>query len=455
MRAWWIRSDELTPGVRAAAGPLRLRRWNDPALLAVALLALASGFGQFGVVAALADVAKTFGHVTHGGSIADQAGLSGTELGLGLGIIRLSSLGALPLTGVADRIGRRRSLLATVSLGLALTVLSALSPGFWWFIAIFALGRPLLSATNALTQVFAAEETSSSDRAKAVALVAAGYGIGAGLAAIVHSLFYSALGFRGMFALAALPLLGLRPLSRHVPETDRFVAASAAHEPAVPVLGILRHATSRFVVVIALAFVISVITGPANTFVFLYAESFVHLSGGATALMVIGAGASGLAGLLVGRFLADRIGRRPAGALGMVGVAAFGVVAYSGGRVLLVTGYVLGVFAGSLLAPALGALVNELFPTSMRASVAGWVITAGVLGAVAGLVAFGSITDVGNRFALSGRLVFLPACAFALLFLLLPETKGREPEELSPSRGGAPASGEPVASRGMRRSRWS
>ena len=62
------------------------------------------------------------------------------------------------------------------------------SPGYWWFVVIFALGRPFLSSTNALSQVTAAEQTSSADRAKAVALVAAGYGVGAGLTAIIHSL---------------------------------------------------------------------------------------------------------------------------------------------------------------------------------------------------------------------------------------------------------------------------
>ena len=34
-------------------GDLGLRSWSDPAIVAVALMALASGFGQFGVIAAL------------------------------------------------------------------------------------------------------------------------------------------------------------------------------------------------------------------------------------------------------------------------------------------------------------------------------------------------------------------------------------------------------------------
>ncbi len=45
------------------SGPvgLRLHRWNDRAVVAVAIAAFASGFAQFGVVAALGDVARGFG----------------------------------------------------------------------------------------------------------------------------------------------------------------------------------------------------------------------------------------------------------------------------------------------------------------------------------------------------------------------------------------------------------
>src|SRR5580704_18409269 len=127
------------PGAIPPPGPggLRLRRWSDRAVVGVAVAAFASGFGQFGVVAALGDVARGFGEVNQGATFADQAGLSGTDLGVGLAIMRLASLGALPVTGLADRFGRRMLLLVTVSAGLAMTALAAASPGYWWFVAIF------------------------------------------------------------------------------------------------------------------------------------------------------------------------------------------------------------------------------------------------------------------------------------------------------------------------------
>jgi MFS family permease len=418
-------------------GGLRLHRWSDRAVVGAATSAFASGFGQFGVVAALGHVAKGFGEAGTGGSLAAQAGLSGTSLGIGLAIMRLASLGALPVIGLADRFGRRPMLLATVGLGLLMTVLAAASPTYWWFVAIFACGRPLLAATNGLAQVTAAEQTASADRAKAVALIATGYGTGAGAIAIVDSLAASTLGFRGVFLLALVPLALLPLLWRWLEEPDRFTKAAAGPERPVPVLdaaaGPFRR---RLAVIVVLGFAVSVITGPANSFVFLFAQNFLHQPGIVTAAMVVGAGVAGLAGLLAGRWLADRAGRRPTGALAMTAVALLAVWTYTGSAPALVAGYILGVFAASVFAPAAGALTNELFPTSVRASAAGWSLAAGVLGAVTGLVVFGVVAGASDRFAVAGLVTFLPAALVMVLFWLLPETRGREPEDLWPATSG-------------------
>ena len=258
--------------------------------------------------------------------------------------------------------------------------------------AIFASGRPLLSATNALAQVTAAEETGSADRAKAVALIAAGYGTGAGVVAIVHSLAERAHRVPRRLRPGAGPAGAAAAASRWISEPDRFTVAAAAAEHPMPVLGAVASPfRRRLLVIVVLAFAVSVITGPANSFVFLFAQNFLHQPGVVTAAMVVGAGAAGLVGLLAGRWLADRVGRRLTGALAMVAVALFATLTYTGSAPALLAGYILGVFAGSVFAPAAGALINELFPTSVRASVAGWSLAAGVLGAVAGLIIFGAV----------------------------------------------------------------
>ena len=114
-------------------------------------------------------------------------------------------------------------------------------------------------------------------------------------------------------------------------------------------------------------------------------------------------------------------------------MAGGGTLAYSGTSWALIAGYVATVTAGAVFAPAGGALANELFPTAVRASVAGWYIAAGVLGAVAGLLVFGAVADAGgaaNHAGTAAAVIFLPTTVSTALLLLLPETKGKEPEEL-------------------------
>lgn len=412
---------------------LHVHSWLDSSIISVAFLAFASGFGEFAAVAVLGGVARTFGRVVEGASISERAGLSGTELGVGLAVLRLASLGGLPLAGLADRFGRRITLLATCALGLAFTVAAAGSPGYWWFVAIFACGRPFLSATNALTGVSAAELTGSRDRTKAVSLITAGYGIGAGAGAIIHGLAGGTLSFRGVFALAAVPLALLLVVRRWVIEPDRFLVAAAAPERPLPVLGPVGTAFRRpLAVIAALTLAVGVITGPANSFLFVYAENVLVLSGVVISAMVLAAGVTGLAGLVMGSWLADRMGRRPTSALAMTAMAGLGVLTYSGSRPGVVAGFVLSVLASATFAPAIGALSNELFPTSVRASAAGWLVGAGVLGAVGGLLAFGAVADATSRFGVAALVTFLPALAAVSLLGLLPETRGREPEDLWP-----------------------
>src|SRR6266536_3482159 len=220
------------------------------------------------------------------------------------------------------------------------TASAALSPTFWWFVAIFALGRPLLSATNTVAGVVAAEETASRDRAKAISLITAGYAVGAGLTALLRGALGDQLGFRGLFALAVVPLAVTPLIARGLKEPDRYqrlrtgaaLGASVGAGPAAsspmppPRVGGLRglwvagrvrvQQRPRLWLLTGLTFSFSFVIGPMNTFLFVYAENALGMSRRATALMVLAAGPLGLVGLLVGRWTADSVGRRRTAAVG-------------------------------------------------------------------------------------------------------------------------------------------
>jgi MFS family permease len=412
---------------------VRLYGWRHPAILTAAGLAVAAGFAQFGVTTTLADVARAFGQPGSGSSVTAQVGLSFTTLGLGLGIIRLAAVASLPLAGLADRLGRRRVLLGCTALGLAIAASAGLSPSYWWFVALFAASRPMLTATNAITGVIAAEETSSRDRAKAIALVAAAYGIGAGLTAVIRGVAGDSLSFRGLFALLLIPLVALPLLGRRLEEPDRFERARAGGGGGRRVLGRVPAAfRKRLALLFVLAFAFAFVQGPATSLLFVYTESVLDLPRSATALMVLAAGVLGLGGLLAGRWASDRLGRRRTAGTTQVLVALAGMLTYSGTVAGAVGGYLTSIVAMSAFAPAVGALGAELFPTRIRGTVAGWVSVAGVLGAVCGLVIFGRLADGLQSFGAAAVLVAAPVAAAAPLFARLPETRGLELEESAP-----------------------
>jgi MFS family permease len=113
-------------------------------------------------------------------------------------------------------------------------------------------------------------------------------------------------------------------------------------------------------------------------------------------------------------------------------IALAALVTYSGSPAAAIAGYLLAVLAASVYGPAMGAIGAELFPTSIRATTAGWMSVAAILGAVSGLVLFGVLVTALDDFLIAAAVVALPVLAVCPLFARLPETKGMELEESAP-----------------------
>lgn len=383
------------------------RRTPPSSMVRLFVIALFVGFAEYAAVAALADVAKHFGHVTTSTTVASVIGLSGSVLGVGLAVLRVASLGALPLTSVADAWGRRRVLRATATIGLMLAAIASLSPSYWFFVLCFALGRPFLAAALTLLQIVTVEVSSTAQRVQRLALLAAGSGGGSGVAAVAHGLIRGDSGFRWLFALTLVPLLVVPWLVRGLPETG--VVTPRRRVGAVP-------ADQRAVLwrVAVLFGVVNVIAGPANGFLFVYGESFLHIAPGRLASLVVLSALTGLLGLVASHVATRWWSRAHSVAYGVAGTSGAAMLAYSGGSAHFVAGYLAGVFMGGFLTPALNALGVESFAPSVRATAGGWLVVATVVGATVGLVAFGVLADVTHAAATSSALR-LPA-----LFTFLP-----------------------------------
>src|ERR671918_690735 len=105
-------------------------------------------------------------------------------------------------------------------------------------------------------------------------------------------------------ALAAIPLVAVRVARRLLTEPDRFTRGTrvAAGGPVVPVLGAVPPShRPRLAVLAAIAFPTGLITGPVATLLLVYAENVLDVSSAVTAGLVVAAGLTELAGLMLGR----------------------------------------------------------------------------------------------------------------------------------------------------------
>ncbi|WP_165491799.1 MFS transporter [Egibacter rhizosphaerae] len=426
---------ERTPGT--GSGRFTRPGWLAPPIVAAGLLALFAGSAQFGFTAIAADVANEFGEPMPDApdDPMAQIGLTLTTLGVGFAIVRLASLGSLPASSLADRFGRRRTLLATTAVGLLATALAAGSPAFWVLVALLAISRPLLTATDVVAMVIAAEETRSRDRSAAIAFIGGAYAVGSGIISVARGLLDVALpdpGFREVLALVLIPLVLVPFVARRVSEPPRFQRAAESQRLHQRLGRMPAGYRGRLAILCAITAGVGLVIGPAWTYLFVYGEGMLGASPIGMSGLVLAAGPVGLVGLVVGRFVADRLGRRAAAASTMALAAVMAVVAYSDGFLAFAVGYLTSIVAMSAYTPAGGALDTEVFPTSVRSTAGGWLAASGVVGSVLGLFGFGVLVDVTGSFAPAALLVCGPAAVLALLYGLLPETRGRELEETAP-----------------------
>ena len=146
-----------------------------------------------------------------------------SHLGAMLSLVRLGYLLSLLMTPFADVFGRRRLLLYTVFGYTIFTGLIAIAPGERTFVVFEIIARAFAGAEAAIAMVIVAEEVDAAHRGWAIGLLGGVSSIGYGLAAVVFA-FINVIpyGWRGLYAIALLPLLVIIPLRRTLPESARF-----------------------------------------------------------------------------------------------------------------------------------------------------------------------------------------------------------------------------------------
>jgi MFS family permease len=369
-------------------------------------------------------------------SIRREFDLSAAEAGaLASVTLVASAVGGILFGMIADRIGRARALMysiLTYSLFTALTATSASVAQliFWRTLVGFGMGGEWSAGSVLVSEVWPAEH-----RGKAIGLMQAGWAIGYILAAILAALILPDFGWRVLFLFGLLPALLAAWIRRSVPEPEIWVAGKQhTHSSPFANLGQTLRPPHLRSTLAATAIATSVLF--AYWGLFTWMPTFLSTppeQGGAgmsivrSSTWIIPMQIGAFFGYTLFGFFADRFGRRPVFVTFLLCAAALVPVYGQLGRhetLLLILGPLIGFFGHGYFS-VFGAMLAELFPTSIRGTAQGLTYNAGralsalapfTIGALADLYGIGSALALTSAFFLAG----------AGLMFLLPETKGQQ-----------------------------
>jgi benzoate transport len=360
--------------------------------------------------------------------VEQEFALNGTELGVVISATLIGmAIGSLALGRVADLIGRRITVLGSVTLAtagmyLAATAQDVVQLGIWRVLTGLGVGGILTSIT-----VITAEFSSKRWRGLAMGIYTAGYGVGATLGGLAAVGLQEGLGWRGVFlagAIASTVLLAvllfllpesvhflqlrgsgalpaLRRIARRVgadPERVGMAGTAARTEAPKPGLGGL---FSREVLAATLLLWASFFT---VMFAFYFVNSWtprLMVEAGMTvdqgvvvgmALALGGAAGSVLYGALAARASRERL------LLVFLLLSAAAIVAFVLSTGVLVLAFALGVVVGLLVNGCIAGLYTVAptrYGTGVRATGVGAALGVGRAGAILAPIAAGSLLDAG------------------------------------------------------------
>ena len=356
--------------------------------------------------------------------------------------ISLNSLGALILSRMADRVGRRRILLVCLIITPLCSLGAALSTRVAWFIVFEMLTYAAVGATFASAFVMVAESLPIAYRAKGQGWAGLATGTGGGLCVILAPLFaHFGISWRWLLAIPAVGIVMVPAMARMIPESRRWERAAASGVAArshfYDVFG--PRYRKRAVPLIAATLLGEVAGAAVATWIYYHAVAVVGLTPTMGSVILLVGGTISTAGLALGAWMAERFGRiHSIVVLGFAGM--FGVLGFYWGppsrfmwpALWLLVAHAWFATTGRGLIVAANSAVTELFPTALRGTIMGWLTLCVTFSAVFAQVTIAVLAQrMGGLSNVVGWLALLTIPCLLIWGFFIDETRGLSLEAAS------------------------
>lgn len=349
---------------------------------------------------------------------------------LGALTLLAAAAGGVVFGVLADRIGRKAALMWAVAIYSVFTAACGLVQNvtqlaIFRILPGFGMGGEWATGVALVSETFPAKH-----RGKALAFVQSSWAIGYGLAAAVNLVVMPIWGWRGVFFVGVLPALFTLWIRRKVEEPEMWRRTSGESRGRIGELFTPGRASTTVFIILMNACCLFGWWG-LNLWVPAYLNlpperGGIGLSSSAMSWFVIAMQVGMWFGYVSFGYIADAIGRKRAYVL-FVLMASLLLPLYgniSAPTALLFLGPAVAFF-GTGYYSGFGAVIAELYPTSVRATAAGVGYNVGRIASAAAPFVVGSMAGTrgfGVAFAITGAAFFLAALAW----IGIPETGNKE-----------------------------